>query len=108
MIRVRFPNGQCVTYNEANHVERLAEFTDLYESKAKRQWIAQVPNTAIIECVEPCSVTNPISGMTLEKAIQFVLDNGRSCGGSWTAEAGLLSDLKLMLQDFNRQRRTWK
>lgn len=109
MICVRFPNGQCITYNNGWYtLTNNNGRTDIYESNAQKELIATVPAECLIEWIKPCSVTNPIDGMTLEKALQFVIDNGSDCGGSWSKTACLLSDLKSSLQNFNRQTRKWK
>ena len=59
MMTIRFPNGQAVQYNGANYVHRFSDYSDLYEKKDGK-WIAQVPNTCIIEVVTPCRVYNPL------------------------------------------------
>ena len=55
MITVRFPNGQTVVYNAANYVTRTKNYADLYTQK-DGEWIAQVPNTCIIERQRACRV----------------------------------------------------
>src|SRR3569832_2439685 len=55
MMTVRFPNGQAVQYNTATYVLRKDGFSDLY-TKKDGTWIAQVPNTCIIESVSACRV----------------------------------------------------
>lgn len=53
---VRFPDGISIQYNTANYVFRSAAgYTDLYTQK-DGQWIAQVPNSAVIEVVSACRV----------------------------------------------------
>lgn len=53
MMTVRFPTGFCVQYNGANYALRRDAYTDLF-TKEGGTWIAQVPNDAIIEVVQPC------------------------------------------------------
>lgn len=61
MMWVRFPNGQCVQYNNANYVVRSQwGYTDLY-TKKDGTWVAQVPNTCIIEVQFACRVWNPLA-----------------------------------------------
>lgn len=60
MMWIRFPNGQCIQYNNANFVSRSAYgYTDLY-TKKDGTWIAQVPNTCIVESEFACKVWNPL------------------------------------------------
>ncbi len=60
MMTVRFPNGQAVQYNNARWISRSSNCTDLYE-KQNGMWIAQVPNSCIIENVRACEVYNPLT-----------------------------------------------
>lgn len=53
MMTVRFHTGFSVQYNNANHAVRRDGYTDLYTRK-DGTWLAQVPNTALIEVVTPC------------------------------------------------------
>ena len=59
MMTVRFPNGQAIQYNTANYANRHSEYSDLYESDGGK-WIAQIPNSCIIESVFACRVYNPL------------------------------------------------
>ncbi len=56
MVTVRFPNGQAVQYNTAAFVVRSSEYSDIYENSSQKVWIAQVPNTCIIEIQPACRV----------------------------------------------------
>ena len=56
---VRFPSGCAVLYNTAGFVDRKSEYTDLYADEGGR-WIAQVPNTCIIESTSDCRVYDPM------------------------------------------------
>lgn len=65
MMWVRFPNGQCIQYNRAGYVVRNTEYSDVYvkrgaDSKGEG-WIAQVPNSCIIELELACRVSNPLT-----------------------------------------------
>lgn len=53
MITVRFADGLCVQYNTANYVNRHEGYSDICTAK-DGTWVAQVPNTAIIEVVQAC------------------------------------------------------
>lgn len=62
MITVRFPNGQALTYNDANfltHPDEQRPYASLYTRKNGR-YIAQVPLECIIEFQPPCRVHNPL------------------------------------------------
>lgn len=59
---VRFPNGQCIQYNDATYASRNPNgYTDLYTAKSGGTWVAQVPNTCVIEAVAACRVWNPLN-----------------------------------------------
>jgi hypothetical protein len=60
MITVRFPSGFSIQYNDAGFVYRSTEYSDLYKSSEKKHWIAQVPNSCVIELVPPCRTYNPV------------------------------------------------
>jgi|WetSurMetagenome_2_1015567.scaffolds.fasta_scaffold233613_2 hypothetical protein len=62
MMTVRFPNGQAVQYNNARHVNRYDTYSDIYEREGGI-WIAQVPNTCIIESQAACRVYDGIEDM---------------------------------------------
>lgn len=66
MITVRFPNGQAVVYNNANFVHSHSEYTNLY-TKKDGVWIAQVPNTCLIEAQPPCRVHNAMQESSLKE-----------------------------------------
>ena len=61
MITVRFPSGFSIQYNDANIAIRSSEYTDLYDSSAKKKWFAQVPNTCVIERATSCRLYNPVA-----------------------------------------------
>lgn len=67
---VRFPNGQAIQYNSAGFVSRHSEYSDLYERKGAggngEVWIAQVPNSCVIECRMPCRVYDAMQTQPLE------------------------------------------
>jgi len=54
MMTVRFPTGYWVRYNRANYAWASGDgYTDLYV-KDGGEWIAQVPNDALIEAEPMC------------------------------------------------------
>ena len=51
-MRVILPNGQIREYRNANYAVRNRSdfgFTDLYRDKNQKTWVAQVPNSCLIE-----------------------------------------------------------
>ena len=103
MIRVRFPNGQCVTYNSGWYVEtQIHHFSIL---TVERGAIAFAPFDCIIEWVTPCEVGNPLTGNLLERAASYV--ESLSGSVSWS-EGKQLSRLKNAMRRWNaRSRRFW-
>ena len=60
MITVRFSNGFSIQYNLAHYsITRKSGSCDLYTRK-DGQWVATVPNVALVEAVSPCRVYNAI------------------------------------------------
>jgi hypothetical protein len=57
MMTVRFATGFSVQYNTAGYVVRSTNYTDLY-TKKDGDWVAQVPNEAIVEAVPCCRTYN--------------------------------------------------
>jgi hypothetical protein len=107
MLRVRFPNGQCVQYNDATDVEfhSNGEIRILHVKEAKRWWLASVApgSHCIIEWQTPCAVTNPVAReMTPESALALVTRHLR------TLPSYKIRDLKVALQNFNARRHIWK
>jgi hypothetical protein len=107
MMTVRFPNGFSVTYNDAHFAHRGAAYTDLYteSNQAKRKWIAQVPNTALIEYRPACKAFQVGAGDQLEQILHS-LEN-RAIGHDWST-ANMLKRIKLALVDFDARRGCWK
>lgn len=107
MIRVRFPNGQCVTYNNGRHVEHFASHNTI-RTKKGGDLIACVPYNCILEWVKPCSVTNPLDGDQLE-AVSRVVEGmaDRRAHTSYKEDAALCR-MKKALRSFDMLRRRWK
>jgi hypothetical protein len=57
MMTVRFATGFSVQYNTGGYVCRGESYTDIYDKKGGN-WLAQVPNGALIEVVAPCRTYN--------------------------------------------------
>lgn len=73
MITVRFPNGQAIQYNSANYVRRREHYSDLL-TKQDGSWVAQVPNSCVIELVIPCPVYNPLKDFENAKIERLAKD----------------------------------
>lgn len=65
MITVRFPSGFSIQYNDANYVSRHEEYSDLL-TKKDGYWVAQVPNTAVIEMTPACRTYGCLRDETTE------------------------------------------
>ena len=68
MMTVRFPNGQAVQYNDATFCNRSREYSDLW-TKEGGTWIAQIPNTCIIENKPACRVYNPLDRADIDERV---------------------------------------
>lgn len=106
MMTVRFPSGFSVQYNDANYASRTQwGYTDIY-TKKDGQWVAQVPNDALIEIVKPCETY--FAGQRPETAIGGALQAIRQRPTlSWSAARDLAA-LKRELQSFDALRKSWK
>lgn len=103
MIRVRFPNGQVVQYNDAGYLVWGEMYTTLQEKENGRK-IAFIPNTsgAIIEFVQPCSVSNPLQPLTNRENLEAFVSGIEKC-----EHTALLAQLKAKLSKFNRKTFRW-
>ena len=79
MMTVRFPNGQTVQYNAANYVVRSQNYSDLYVKK-DGPWIAQVPNTCIVESLPACRVYDALQQQPLEQLTKEIRALRRKVG----------------------------
>lgn len=79
MMTVRFPNGQTVQYNTATYVMRSINYSDLYTQK-DGGWIAQIPNTCIIEISPACRVYDALQAQPLEQLTKEVRALKRKIG----------------------------
>jgi len=107
MMTIRFQNGFSVTYNDAQYAHRGANYTDLYtdSNERTRKWIAQVPNTALIEVRPACKTFQAGAGDPLDQVLHD-LEN-HTIGSDWRA-AQKLKRIKLALLDFDARRGCWK
>jgi hypothetical protein len=78
MITVRFPTGVSVQYNDAAVVERGSDYSDLYTNRYKTCWVAQVPNSAIIEIRSACAVYTAPDQSSIEKILDLLTRIERS------------------------------
>jgi hypothetical protein len=110
MLRVRYPNGTVLQYNDANHLYCDTTFPswDLYSDSSKSRWIAsiQLSSGAIVERVKPCAVYNENEN-SLENAVEKVIADAESVSGNvWVTSR--LADLKHLLARFDGRTRMWK
>lgn len=106
MLRIRFPNGQCVTYNHATDHNRDVDgnIEVTRRDGEKNFWVALIPKgtNCIIEHVEPCAVRNPLQSQAPESACKTVLQHLR------TLPSHQVRELKTALRDFNARSQCWR
>lgn len=108
MIKVRFPNGQCIQYNDATGINVVTGGTEIIrkdKTTGTNYWVAFLPagSGCLVEWVNPCAVSNPVAReMTPESALALVRKHLR------TLRCDLVAALKQDLCAFNAKRRTWK
>ena len=103
MMTVRSPAGLSIQFNDANYVERLQAFSDLYSEKGGF-WIAQVPIDWIIEIRRPCRVYR--AGQDPTEAIKAVV--GEIEQHRHALPIVELRDLKRALSRFNAKTWRWR
>lgn len=102
MITVRSPTGFSIQYNDARYATRCAEYTDLYKEAGQKGWVAQVPNSWVVEVMRPCRVydaANNPEGLA-EDFLKALRDRRIS--------NYRLVDIKKALRDFDALRKRWK
>jgi hypothetical protein len=109
---VRFPNGQAVTYNDANFLTfGNGQVWSLYTKDPEKggRWLCSISpeSGAIVESVPPCKVENPLVKLTGEGALDFVLENAEEISKPW-AGARKLAELKKKLARFSTRSKTWR
>lgn len=103
MMTVRSPTGFSIVYNDAHHVYRRAEYTDLYKDENQQSWVAQVPNSWVIELVRPWRVYDAAHAPAdVAKAFLQELRNRSNMYGY------TLADIKSELTAFDGRKKRWK
>lgn len=106
MLRIRFPNGQCIQYNDATEHDQLAngDTQIVRVTEGKRFWVALITKgtSCVIEHVQPCLVTNPLQSQAPATAFKTVMQHLR------TLPAHQVRELKNALRDFNARSRAWR
>ena len=108
MVRVRFPNGQCIQYNDVSEVEwqNNAALELIRKDASGKRWMVAViaPGTQFLyEWAQPCAITNPVAReLSPESALDLVKKHLRSIN------TDKIKDLKLALRSFNARRHRWK
>lgn len=98
-MRVRLQNGTVLSYPTATFASRREQYTDLY-TKKDGGWIAQVPNTAIIE---PSSTPCAVESLAEQLVRELETSEGRGRRSSWA-----LANLKRQLAAFDARSRCWQ
>jgi len=104
MMRVRLPNGTVIEYPDANTCTRHANgYTDLL-TKKDGNWVAQVPNDAVIEPGTARARVLPFPEHHCEHALNVLeQDNERRHIPSW-----ILRRLKRVLSSYDARANTWR
>lgn len=109
MLRVRYPDGTTVKYNDANDIVRRTDGIEIVRTKGEKQyWIAfvQASAQAIIEWVEPCKVENTLKDMRPENALRYVVAHLRDFDG--LQERKFLKELKRELGKYSPRTESWR
>lgn len=111
MVRVRYPNGQVIQYNEATTLLREQNGWGIYANHGKKneRLFAYVQNSAgvIVEWATPCKVENPLLNVTGEKAVKYVIAHAEEISKTWEG-ARLLKTLKKELARYTPRSGKWK
>lgn len=104
MLKVRYPDGTVVTYNNANLLTRSEGAWTLYVNRGddkEKEWVCSIQASArvIVEAVSPCRVDQTGS-------LRAVVSNLRSFT-SW-GDTELLKGMKRILSDFDARTGQWK
>jgi len=107
MIKIRFPNGQVVQYNDANYLTHGEGGWRIWQKgtdgKEVRVFALIQPAAGVlVEFTSPCAVSNPITGQTPEAALEIVKQHLR------TLPVHKVAGLKQQLCAFNARRHTWR
>jgi len=107
-MRVRYPNGQVIQYNDATTLKRTSDGWGIYARKGEdKDLVCFIQNSAgaIVEWVTPCKVENPIANVTGVKALQYVLDHIEELS-KYPGET-LMKQLKQKLQKYSTRSGRW-
>lgn len=105
-ITVRYPNGQSLTYSDANFLTRgnngewVLSTKNPDEGGTKIAFI-QASAGVIVEFYQALYVSNPINGQTPETALRIVQQHLR------TLPCHKVAGLKQQLRAFNAKRHCW-
>lgn len=105
MITARDPrSGVSITYNDATHFVYPAGTERFYILQDKDDaFVAVVPDSMIVEYVEPCKIENVLEGLTVESAVVLL------CGSIREArDRVLVAKLKRILRKFDSRTFQWK
>lgn len=102
MITVRSPAGFSIQYNDAHYAVRRTEYTDLYKEAGQKDWVAQVPNSWVVEIVRPCRMYDAANNPQ-DLAEEFLKALREQRVGGYK-----LADIKKELRNFDALRRRWK
>lgn len=108
---MRFPNGQTVRYNDANYLQYTDRLMKLWKGDPDKKgaFICCIPyeSGAIVEFVRPCAVENPLTSMSGQAAIEYVINNAEELA-KLSNGGRLLSTLKKKLAGFSTRYRRFK
>jgi hypothetical protein len=99
-ITIRFPNGQAIRYNTLGYYVQQADGYVLLKKTDTSGWSVRVPRECVIESMDPCEVSNPLTDK--EKALDILIKGIRGVRDLYK-----LADLKRALQQFNATTKTW-
>lgn len=105
MVKVRFPNGQCVQYNNVVNWELATNGVHLKNRDKNIEAYVPYASGAIIEWVTPRRIDNPVVGLTDDAALDLILKHGRELRTYDQREK--LSRLKRLLSKFNMRYQRW-
>lgn len=107
---VRFPNGQEVTYNDACYLNYKSQGWELYTKDPDKggSWIVSIQQSsgAIVESMKPCKVQNPLTNVTGEKALEYVIAYITELSKTYSG-AKLVKKLKKKLVQYSTRSGKW-
>lgn len=110
MLTVRFPTGVSVRYNQASFISYNNAAWELYTKDPAQggEFVAIISpqSGCIVESRPASAVENPVTGLTGDKALDYVVENIRQFNTFTNRRK--LKQLKAELTDYNAVRREWK